>query len=76
MFEKPFGHDFHSARRLNTTLHRYIEESQIYRIDHYLGKETVQNLLAFRFANPIFESLWKRDTIPKTPKPHIRVITQ
>ena len=63
VFEKPFGHDFHSARHLNTTLHRYIEESQIYRIDHYLGKETVQNLLAFRFANPIFESLWKRDTI-------------
>jgi len=63
VFEKPFGRDFQSARRLNTTLHRYIEESQIYRIDHYLGKETVQNLLAFRFANPIFESLWKRDTI-------------
>jgi len=63
VFEKPFGRDFHSARRLNTTLHRYIEESQIYRIDHYLGKETVQNLLAFRFANPIFESLWNRDTI-------------
>jgi len=63
VFEKPFGRDFHSARQLNTTLHRYIEESQIYRIDHYLGKETVQNLLAFRFANPIFESLWNRDTI-------------
>ena len=63
VFEKPFGHDFHSARHLNTTLHHYIEESQIYRIDHYLGKETVQNLLAFRFANPIFETLWKRDTI-------------
>jgi glucose-6-phosphate 1-dehydrogenase len=63
VFEKPFGCDFHSARNLNTTLHRYIEESQIYRIDHYLGKETVQNLLAFRFANPIFESLWNRDTI-------------
>jgi len=63
VFEKPFGHDFQSARDLNTTLHRYIEESQIYRIDHYLGKETVQNLLAFRFANPIFESLWNRDTI-------------
>ena len=63
VFEKPFGRDFHSARHLNTTLHRYIEESQIYRIDHYLGKETVQNLLAFRFANPIFESLWKRDSI-------------
>jgi glucose-6-phosphate 1-dehydrogenase len=63
VFEKPFGRDFHSARHLNTTLHRYIDESQIYRIDHFLGKETVQNLLAFRFANPIFESLWNRDTI-------------
>jgi glucose-6-phosphate 1-dehydrogenase len=63
VFEKPFGHDFLSARTLNTTLHRYLDESQIYRIDHYLGKETVQNLLAFRFANPIFESLWKRDAI-------------
>jgi glucose-6-phosphate 1-dehydrogenase len=61
--EKPFGRDFPSARRLNTMLHQFIEESQIYRIDHYLGKETVQNLLAFRFANPIFESLWTRDTI-------------
>src|SRR5512146_1759240 len=63
VFEKPFGHDFHSARALNTMLHRYLEESQIYRIDHYLGKETVQNLLAFRFANPIFESLWRRDAV-------------
>jgi glucose-6-phosphate 1-dehydrogenase len=63
VFEKPFGHDFHSARTLNTLLHRYLDESQIYRIDHYLGKETVQNLLAFRFANPIFESLWNRDTV-------------
>ncbi len=63
VFEKPFGHDFHSARELNTRLHRFLNESQIYRIDHYLGKETVQNLLAFRFANPIFESLWNRDTV-------------
>jgi glucose-6-phosphate 1-dehydrogenase len=63
VFEKPFGHDFHSARTLNTELHRYLDESQIYRIDHYLGKETVQNLLAFRFANPIFESLWKRELV-------------
>ena len=63
VFEKPFGHDFPSARALNTLLHRYLGESQIYRIDHYLGKETVQNLLAFRFANPIFESLWNRDTV-------------
>ena len=63
VFEKPFGHDFLSARALNTMLHRYLDESQIYRIDHYLGKETVQNLLAFRFANPIFESLWRRDAV-------------
>ncbi|UVT17738.1 MAG: glucose-6-phosphate dehydrogenase [Nitrospira sp.] len=63
VFEKPFGHDFRSARALNTLLHRHLDEAQIYRIDHYLGKETVQNLLAFRFANPIFESLWNRDTV-------------
>jgi glucose-6-phosphate 1-dehydrogenase len=61
--EKPFGHDFTSAHALDTLLHRYFTESQIYRIDHYLGKETVQNLLAFRFANPIFESLWNRDKV-------------
>ncbi len=63
VFEKPFGHDFRSARELNTRLHRYLDESQIYRIDHYLGKETVQNLLGFRFANPIFESLWNRNMV-------------
>ncbi len=61
--EKPFGYDFPSARALNTLLHRYVNESQLYRIDHYLGKETVQNMLAFRFANPIFESLWNRDKV-------------
>ncbi|HJT22424.1 MAG TPA: glucose-6-phosphate dehydrogenase [Nitrospira sp.] len=63
VFEKPFGHDFQSAHALNTLLHRHLDESQIYRIDHYLGKETVQNLLAFRFANPIFETLWDRDAV-------------
>jgi glucose-6-phosphate 1-dehydrogenase len=56
--EKPFGHDLESARALNTQLASVFEEHQIYRIDHYLGKETVQNLLAFRFANSIFEPLW------------------
>jgi len=61
--EKPFGEDLSSAQELNRLLHRYFEESQIYRIDHYLGKETVQNLLIFRFANTIFESLWSRDRI-------------
>ncbi len=63
VIEKPFGHDLASARELNRLVHHHFEESQIYRIDHYLGKETVQNFLAFRFANPIFESLWNRDRI-------------
>ena len=58
--EKPFGHDLESARALNRHLRRYFGEDQIYRIDHYLGKETVQNLLVLRFANEIFEPLWNR----------------
>lgn len=61
--EKPFGHDLESARELNRRVHNYFQEEQIYRIDHYLGKETVQNLLVFRFANAIFESLWDRGHI-------------
>ncbi len=61
--EKPFGRDPRSAQELNGLIHRHFEESQVYRIDHYLGKETVQNLLAFRFANPIFETLWNRDRV-------------
>ncbi len=56
--EKPFGRDLESARALNRTLERYFDESQIYRIDHYLGKETVQNLMAVRFGNVLFEPLW------------------
>ncbi|MSR31095.1 MAG: glucose-6-phosphate dehydrogenase [Gemmataceae bacterium] len=63
IFEKPFGHDLHSAIELNRLLLKYWKEEQIYRIDHYLGKETVQNLLAFRFANGIFEPLWNKDRI-------------
>ncbi|KPQ07175.1 MAG: glucose-6-phosphate 1-dehydrogenase Zwf [Rhodobacteraceae bacterium HLUCCA12] len=56
--EKPLGHDLETARALNTTLARHFSEAQIYRIDHYLGKETVQNLMAVRFANILFEPLW------------------
>lgn len=61
--EKPFGHDLHSATRLNQELLKFWNEDQIYRIDHYLGKETVQNILAFRFSNRIFEPLWSRNFV-------------
>ncbi|MCW4041909.1 MAG: glucose-6-phosphate dehydrogenase [Candidatus Bathyarchaeota archaeon] len=63
VLEKPFGHDLKSAKNLNQLVHRYYDETQIYRIDHYLGKETVQNLLIFRFANAFFEHLWNREHI-------------
>jgi glucose-6-phosphate 1-dehydrogenase len=60
IIEKPFGHDLPSAEALQHEITQYLDESQIYRIDHYLGKETVQNLLVFRFANVIFEPIWNR----------------
>lgn len=63
IIEKPFGHDLESAHRLNEIISRCFDESQIYRIDHYLGKETVQNILMFRFANAIFEPIWNRNYI-------------
>jgi glucose-6-phosphate 1-dehydrogenase len=61
--EKPFGRDLDSATRLNDTISKWFHESQIYRIDHYLGKETVQNIMIFRFANGIFEPIWNRNHI-------------
>jgi glucose-6-phosphate 1-dehydrogenase len=61
--EKPFGRDLASAQELNEELQRHFEESEIFRIDHYLGKETVQNLLALRFANGIFEPIWNRQFV-------------
>ncbi|MGB6501448.1 MAG: glucose-6-phosphate dehydrogenase [Thermoplasmata archaeon] len=63
--EKPFGRDLASAQALNAVLHQHFAEPQIYRIDHYLGKETVQNLLVFRFANMFVESLWTRASIER-----------
>ncbi len=63
--EKPFGTDHDSAVELNQMLHQWFPEEEIYRIDHYLAKETVQNVLVFRFANPLFESAWNRDRIQR-----------
>ncbi|MCI4358309.1 MAG: glucose-6-phosphate dehydrogenase [Thermoplasmata archaeon] len=63
VIEKPFGRDLASARSLNQLIHRSFDEKEVYRIDHYLGKETVQNLLVFRFANMLFESVWNRDRV-------------
>ncbi len=63
IIEKPFGHDLESARALNDDVNQVFAEDQIFRIDHYLGKETVQNILVFRFANGIFENVWNRNYI-------------
>jgi glucose-6-phosphate 1-dehydrogenase len=63
VIEKPFGTDLASARKLNEVVHRAFAERQVYRIDHYLGKETVSNLLVLRFANTIFEPVWNRNYV-------------
>jgi glucose-6-phosphate 1-dehydrogenase len=63
IIEKPFGHDLQSARALNDEVNKVFDEDQVFRIDHYLGKETVQNILVFRFANGIFENVWNRNYI-------------
>jgi glucose-6-phosphate 1-dehydrogenase len=63
IIEKPFGHDLKSARELSDEVNKYLSEDQIFRIDHYLGKETVQNILVFRFANGIFEPIWNRNYV-------------
>ena len=63
IMEKPFGTDLASARALNDLVHRFFDEEQVFRIDHFLGKEAAQNILAFRFANGLFEPIWNRDHI-------------
>jgi glucose-6-phosphate 1-dehydrogenase len=70
VIEKPFGEDLASAKALNFAIHQVLNESQIYRIDHYLGKETVQNLLVFRFANSLYEPVWNRNYID-----HVQITT-
>ncbi|MBV8194514.1 MAG: glucose-6-phosphate dehydrogenase [Candidatus Dormibacteraeota bacterium] len=65
IIEKPFGHDLESAQALNRALHAVVPEDRVFRIDHYLGKETVQNLLVFRFGNSLFERIWTRDAISR-----------
>jgi glucose-6-phosphate 1-dehydrogenase len=63
VIEKPFGHDLESAKELNRVVHKVFHETQVFRIDHYLGKETVQNILVFRFGNSVFERVWNRDAV-------------
>src|SRR2546426_3423238 len=63
VIEKPFGRSLQTARELNRLVHEHLSEHQVFRIDHYLGKETVQNILVFRFANSVFERVWNREAV-------------
>ena len=63
VIEKPFGHDLESAEKLDRDIKQVLAENQIFRIDHYLGKETVQNIMVFRFGNSVFEPIWNRHFI-------------
>ena len=75
VIEKPFGRDLASARALNQTLHAHFPETNIFRIDHYLGKEAVQNLLFFRFANSFLEPVWNRNFVAKIRPSQVKQIS-
>ena len=76
VIEKPFGHDLESAKELNRQIKGIVKENRIYRIDHYLGKETVQNIMVFRFDNAIFEPIWNRRYIDHVQITNAEIVRQ